>query len=221
MRAVASRRTWPYTLLFNEVMALVAEIKSSGSSLTPKRSPKVSTWRSKAEIMALRDCNCWWARLRPMTLSKASSLALVKDLTTSSNKRSSKLLSTRMNSLNASVTIVAASAWSFASLNAAAATASGSHLNPAKAFVKASSLGMLRAPSATSSFPSKVAIFLTLEGSLRERDASKSPAAMTDPGERAWVIVPLSLALMGIIIFMASTSTYGLPASTLAPLSCK
>jgi hypothetical protein len=85
-------------------------------------------------------------------------------------------------------------------------------VNSITASISNSTLGMSRAPS-------KFKIFLTLDGSFNSRLARRSPALITDPGERLCVIFPLSVALMGMIIFMASTSTNGSPASTLAPLS--
>lgn len=57
------------------------------------------------------------------------------------------------------------------------------------------------------SFPVKGTIFLTLEGSLRARVASRSPAVMMEPGDMRRVRAPDSVALRGMIIFMASTST--------------
>ena len=42
---------------------------------------------------------------------------------------------------------------------------------------------------------------------------------MMDPGDISWLILPDSVALSGMIIFIASTSTKGSPEATSAPSS--
>lgn len=42
---------------------------------------------------------------------------------------------------------------------------------------------------------------------------------MMDPGDISWLILPDSVALSGMIIFIASTSTKGSPDATSAPSS--
>lgn len=44
---------------------------------------------------------------------------------------------------------------------------------------------------------------------------------MMDPGDISWLIFPDSVALRGMIIFIASTSTNGSPDATSAPSSCR
>jgi hypothetical protein len=58
-----------------------------------------------------------------------------------------------------------------------------------------------------------VSSFFNFNGSVSSKLANKSPAPMTDPGERLWIMLPLSDALSSMIIYIASTSTYGCPGS--------
>mmetsp|Transcript_11560 Transcript_11560/g.40205 ORF Transcript_11560/g.40205 Transcript_11560/m.40205 type:complete len:326 (-) Transcript_11560:1643-2620(-) len=89
-----------------------------------------------------------------------------------------------------------------------------------------SSVGVSVAAAASSSdgmakSPVYVSIFFTRLGSDSSRDASRSPASMTEPGGFSCEIVPVSDAISGMTIFIASASAYGLPASTTAPSSCR
>ena len=80
------------------------------------------------------------------------------------------------------------------------------------------SFGRLQIDRQASSATNSVALFpgpnhdpnpnpRTLEGSLSVREARRSPAVMMLPVESRCLTAPLSVALSGMIIFMASTST--------------
>mmetsp|Transcript_17316 Transcript_17316/g.42295 ORF Transcript_17316/g.42295 Transcript_17316/m.42295 type:complete len:219 (+) Transcript_17316:2567-3223(+) len=162
-----------------------------------------------------------WAWFSATTTSKVSVLALAISRTTSSLSFPVNIFSTRRYSLIVSRASADASSLSEMAANAADAAVSGLPEKPARMLSRASFASTSSSAPAVSRTPSKVVIFLTLEGSFNSRLAIRSPAEITDPGERVWVIFPLSLALIGMIIFMASTSTYGSPTLTSLPLSCK
>mmetsp|Transcript_1996 Transcript_1996/g.7696 ORF Transcript_1996/g.7696 Transcript_1996/m.7696 type:complete len:457 (+) Transcript_1996:3685-5055(+) len=69
--------------------------------------------------------------------------------------------------------------------------------------------------------PPNCEIFFTLFGSLRVRVPKRSPAPITAPPAFSCEIVPLSPAIRGITIFIASTSANGFPATTSPPSSCR
>mmetsp|Transcript_28978 Transcript_28978/g.97742 ORF Transcript_28978/g.97742 Transcript_28978/m.97742 type:complete len:332 (+) Transcript_28978:2024-3019(+) len=67
--------------------------------------------------------------------------------------------------------------------------------------------------------PENGAIVRALEASLSASLAKRSPVLITLPAVEKCLMLPVSAARMGMIIFMASTSAYGLPCCTSAPSS--
>lgn len=84
-------------------------------------------------------------------------------------------------------------------------------------------LGGASEPSsaATRNSPPKGKIFFTFVGSLSVSVPSRSPASITAPPALTCAMEPVSVAMSGITIFIASTSAKGLPATTSPPSSCR
>mmetsp|Transcript_31215 Transcript_31215/g.49830 ORF Transcript_31215/g.49830 Transcript_31215/m.49830 type:complete len:283 (-) Transcript_31215:2039-2887(-) len=164
-------------------------------------------------------------RPKSSTVLSDSLFALIRSATASSRDAAlTKLLSTSSNLRSNDTIAFTAVLPSGAALTKFFTSASESSLNPLSTLSKRSIVFSKSGVSSSScakalNCPSNCTIFLALLGSLSSSDESKSPADTIEPGESEFLMRPVSLAFSGMIIFIASTSTYGWPAFTSAPSS--